>query len=96
MLNKADDAALVAPPLANGLAPMSTNMMSPIGEEAKDAGGFIYSGGIGNFKVDPSAVMKSQFEHELTEMKKAMAKMTIAVTNSEKKADKALTASGKK
>jgi len=60
LLNKADDAALVAPPLANGLAPMSTNMMSPIGEEAKDASGFVYSGGIGNFKVDPSAVMKSR------------------------------------
>lgn len=60
LLNKADDAALVVPPLANGLAPMNTNMMSPIGEEAKDASGFVYSGGIGNFKVDPSAVMKSR------------------------------------
>ena len=49
-----------------------------------------------NLHLQTSAVMKSQFEHELTEMKKAMAKMTIAVTNSEKKADKALTASGKK
>jgi hypothetical protein len=49
-----------------------------------------------NQHLQTSAVMKPQFESEMEDMKKAMAKMLVAVSNAEKKADKAITAVAKR
>jgi hypothetical protein len=40
--------------------------------------------------------MKPQFESEMEDMKKAMAKMLVAVSNAEKKTGKAITAVAKR